>query len=170
LDFFLNLETSRGDLVRNIRLREGHYLVYKIPMADNPFIALPDQYKAKAVKNIVSIKGFVIVASEPWRRKTAKQYWVWDKDQEMEMPKYKTITSPTAVPSEVVAGKCVLYNSYNIAKIVVPALDDELVIIRECDMMAIWDPKEDKSVTLGNHTMSQNSFTHYPGIDGAGAV
>jgi len=169
VEFFLNLTSSTGYSIRTMRLREGHYLVYKIPMADSPFIALPGSYKAKAVRNIVSIKGFIIKASAPWRPKVAKRYWKWDRDQEMDMPAYKTVTMPCLKEPEGKPGECLLYNSYNIARIEV-GLDEPLVVIRECDMMATWDPKDDASVTLGDHTMSQQAYTHFPGIDGASAV
>lgn len=169
LEFFLKLESSTGFKIRNMLLREGHYLVWKIPMADNPFISLPDQYRAKAVRNIVSIKGFVVKASMPWRPKVAKRYWEWDKDQEMDMPKYKTVTQPCLKEPEVQAGECILYNSYNIARIEV-GLEEPLVVIRECDIIAAWDPKDDHRVSLGDHTMDQQAYTHFPGIDGASSV
>jgi hypothetical protein len=169
LEYFLDLQTSRGDRVRDMQFREGHYLVYKIPMEDNPFIALPESFKVKAVRNIVSIRGFVILASSPWRPKKAKRYWEWDRDQEMDMPKYKTITVPMLKEPEAKPGECVLYNSYNIARIEV-GLDEPLVVIRECDMVASWKPSYDKQVSLGEHTMSQQAYTHFPGIDGASAV
>ncbi len=137
VDHFLNMRTTTGHMVRDLVFREGHFLVYKIPMAKEAgAIALPDQYTARATKNIVSIKGFVIIATESWCRKTAKKRWEWDPEQEMELPKYDVITAQDSYPSDIKAGMCILYNSYNIAKVEVDEVYDELCVIRECDIFA----------------------------------
>lgn len=170
LEHWLSMTSTTGYKLRDMRLREGHFLVYKIPMAESDHIALPGSFTAKAVQNIVSIKGFVVGASEPWRRKTAKQYWEWDKKQEMELPKYKTITADVATESEIKPGVCILYGSYNVAKVKLRETYTELVIVRECDIMAWWKPEYDDRVSLGDHTMSQSTFEQFPAIEGAGTV
>jgi len=159
LDLFLSMTTTTGFPVRNIRMQGGHFLVYKIPMGDSPNLLLPDMYKKKAIKNIVSIKGFVIRATEPFCPKKAKQYWVWDKDQEMEVPKYRTISLPRR-ESEVEAGVCILYSSYNVGKVTVQDMYEPLVIIREVDILASWAPEEDSKITLGDHTMDQKAYEY----------
>jgi len=115
-------------------------------------ILLPDQYKKRAIKNVIAIKGFVLRATAPYGTIRAKQYWVWDEKAGQEMPRYKTKTLPKANP-EVKAGDCVLYNSYNIAHVFVQGLPDPLVIIREIDMFTVWDPKDDATIELGDHSI-----------------
>lgn len=151
---FADLQTEFGVPVRNLRLKGGHYLVYKVPMADNPFFVLPDVYKSRAVKNIVAIKGFVLRSSEPFHPKKAKRYWEWDMKQDppVEMPKYKTVTLPETEAS-VQPGDCVLYNSYNIAKVAVEGHTEPLVIIRDVDLLATWRPEVDSRVALSDHAI-----------------
>lgn len=171
VDHFLGMRTSTGHIVRDLRFREGHFLLYKIPMPRvQGSIALPDQYTAKATRNIVSIKAFVIADSQPWCRKTAVKRWEWDPDQEMELPKYDTVTSQKAYPSELKAGMCCLFNSFNVAKIEVGDIYDELVVARECDIMAWWLPKHDDQIELGDHTMAQKAYEHFPSMEGQHAI
>lgn len=166
VDHFLNMRTSTGHIIRDMVFREGHYLLYKIPLSKTQgVIALPDQYTARATKNIVSIKGFIVAASQPWCRKTAKQRWEWDAVQEIELPKYDTITAQKKFPGEVEAGMCVLYASMNVAKIEVGEIYDELCVIRECDIMAWWKPEHDDEVQLGDHTMAQRVYEHFPSME-----
>ncbi len=171
VDHFLGMRTSTGHIVRDMVFREGHFLVYKIPMARaQGAIALPDQYTAKATRNIVSIKGFVIAASLPWCRKTAKQYWEWDPEQEMELPKYRTVRAESEFPSDIKAGMCILYNSYNIAKVEVGEVYDELCVIRECDIFASWAVEHNDEIQLGEHTMDQKAYEHFPSMEGSHAI
>lgn len=156
LSTFLDLETEDGGKLRDFRLQNGHFIIYKIPMDDFTKgavpILLPDQYKKRAIKNVIAIKGFVIRASEPYGTVRAKQYWVWDEKAGQEMPRYKIKTLPRAEP-EVKAGDCVLYNSYNIAHLSVKGLLDPLVIIREIDMLTVWDPADNDAIELGDHAI-----------------
>lgn len=169
VDHFLNMRASTGHIVRDMIFREGHYLLYKIPM-EKAGITLPDQYTAKATKNIVSIKAFVIIASLPWCRKTAKQRWEWDETSEMEVPKYDTIRAQKEYPGEIEAGMCVLFNSFNVAKIEVGEIYDELVVARECDIMAWWKPEHNSEIELGDHTMKQKVYEHFPSMEGSHAI
>jgi len=156
LSFFLDLETDGGVKVRDYRLQNGHFLVYKIPMGDFTKgvvpIKLPDQFKKRAVKNVVAIKGFVLRSSEPYCPVRAKTYWVWDEKAGQEMPRHKLKTLPRT-DAEVQPGDCILYNSYNIAQIKAQGLLEPLVIIREIDMLATWSPGDDDSVDLADHAL-----------------
>lgn len=171
VDHFLSMRTSTGHLVGDLVFREGHFLMYKIPLAKvRGSIALPDQYTAKATRNIVSIKAFIIAASVPWCRKTAKKRWEWDENSEIEMPKYDTIRAETEHPSDLKAGDCVIYNSFNIAKIEVGEIYDELCVVRECDILAAWDVEHDDQIELGDHTMAQRVYEHFPSMEGEHAI
>lgn len=154
LDHFLDLETDTNIKIRDIKMRGGHFLVYKIPMPENDFIALPDVYKARAIRNVVAIKGLVLRHSAPFRPKRAKQYWEWDTsgDYPREVPKYKVVDLPET-ESPVKAGDVILYNSYNIAKVEVSGLLEPLVIIREVDILASWELEYDDRVQLGDHAL-----------------
>jgi hypothetical protein len=156
LSFFMDLEADGGVKVRDYRLQNGHYLVFKIPMADLTSgvvpLVLPDIYKKRAVKNVVAIKGFVLRSSEPYCPVRAKTYWEWDEKAGQQMPKHKLKTFPQT-EAEVRPGDCVLYSSYNIAHIAVNGLLDPLVIIREIDMLTVWDPKDDDSIQLSDHAL-----------------
>lgn len=156
LDFFLRLKTASGLPLNKLKMRGGHYLVFKCPMAENPYLQLPDSFKSRAIKNIVAIKGFVVIASQPWHPVVAKRYWEWDKTSGMEMPRYKTVTMDVAKDAEVKAGQCILYNSYNIGKVKVNGLIEELVIIREIDMMASWSPKVNDTIDLPDRSYTHN--------------
>jgi len=151
------METDAGVRVRNLRLQNGNFLVYKIPMDDFTKgvvpLALPDQYKKRAIKNVVAIKGFVLRSSEPYNVVRAKQYWVWDEKAGQQMPRYKLKTLPK-VKAEVKPGDCVLYNSYNVAHIKVSGLVEPLVVIREIDMLAVWSPKDNDAVELSDHAIN----------------
>lgn len=157
LDSFLDLETDAGVPVRDFRLQNGHLLIYKIPMDEFTAgvvpLKLPDKYRTRAIRNVVAIKGFVVRSSEPYCPQRAKTSWVWDKKAGQSMPKHTLITFPR-VEAEVQAGDCVMYNSYNIAHIRVTGLVEPLVIIREIDMFAVWDPKYNKEVELSDHALN----------------
>ncbi len=171
VDHFLNMRSSTGHIIRDMVFREGHFLLYKIPLAKTQgAIALPDQYTAKATKNIVSIKAFIIAASQPWCRKTAVKRWEWDEDSEMEVPKYDTLMAQKPFPSDLKAGMCCLFNSFNVAKIEVGEIYDELVVARECDIMAWWLPEHDAEIQLGEHTMDQKAYEHFPSMEGSHAI
>lgn len=157
LESFLDLEADGGVKVRDFRLLGGHYLVYKIPMNDTTDgvvpIALPDQFKKRAIKNVVAIKGFVLRSSEPYQPVRAKKTWAWNEAAGQEMPVY----TPRYLPrteAEVKPGTCVLYNSYNVAFVGVKGLLEPLVVIREVDMLAVWDPTDNDAVALSDHALN----------------
>ena len=60
LNDFLNLETEKGWKVRDLHLRNGHHLVYKIPVQDRQLVCLPPSVKRKSISNIVLIRGYPI--------------------------------------------------------------------------------------------------------------
>jgi hypothetical protein len=157
LEAFLNLEDNDGIPLRNYRLQGGHFLIYKIPMKDTTDgvvpIKLPDQYRKRAIKNVVAIKGFVIRSSEPYQPVRAKTTWAWNEKAGQQMPVHKPVWYPRT-EAEVKPGQCVLYNSYNIAHVNVPGLVEPLVVIREVDMLAVWNPQYDESVSLSDHALN----------------
>jgi hypothetical protein len=152
---FLDLETEHGVPVRNYRPLGGHYIVYKVPMKEGSIIALPEAFKARAVKNIVAIKGLVLCATERFRPKKAIRYWEWDMKQDppTEMPKYKVVDLPE-VGATVNPGDHILYNSFNVAHVNVIGLSEPLVVIRDCDLLAAWDADYDDQVELSDHALT----------------
>lgn len=155
--YFLDLKTASGIPVGKLRLLNGNHLVWKIPMPEKIGkcgLRMPDQYRARAVGNLCAIKGFIVRASEPWTRKKVKRTWVWDEKAGQEMPRYKAVDAAHG-PSDVKAGDCVLYNSYNMGQIEVVGLPTYLVVVREIDMEASWTPDRDTQVELGDWAMKQ---------------
>jgi hypothetical protein len=157
LDFFLDLETDGGVKVRNYRLLGGHYLVHKIEMNDTTDgvvpIVLPDQFKNRAIKNVVAIKGFVLRSSAPYQQVRAKKSFAWNEAAGQEMPVYTPHFLPVT-EAEVTPGQCLLYNSYNVAFVSAQGLLEPLVVIREVDILAVWDPEDNDAVSLSDHALN----------------
>ena len=157
VEWFWDLETSKGQYVRDLRLLGGTHLVWKIPVRDG-VIKTPDSYKARSVGNLCAIKGFVIKVSEPWRPKQAvKTGYKWSPDHEMDLPQYKIKTMPEQV-SPLTPGDCILYNSYNLGKLEVAGLPEGLVFVRDIDIEAYWAPSYDRHVELGDHAMTARAM------------
>ena len=156
LDFFLDLETEAGWKVRDFLPLNGHHLVYKIPLsetvADSPII-LPKAVQKKAVKNLTMIRGFVIRASAPWGRKRPVKRVVWDNETGSWSVKWDLRESSQCFPSDLPSGACVLYNSYNVGQVKVRGLEDPLVVVREIDVDAVFQPEEIERVCLGSRAM-----------------
>lgn len=166
LDFFLSLETESGIPVRDIRLQGGHHLSYKImdPEASAGLhgmpIIMPKQYRRRSVGNLAAIRAFMIATSCPFRRKHARRELYWDFEDTYSdergnpIPKQKArwkVREGAMKAPRVRPGECIIYNSYNLAKIACIGLAEPLVIIRDLDIDVIF-PK-DLSVGLGEHAL-----------------
>lgn len=138
---FLELRTNTGVPVKNIEMMNGHYLIYKIPV-EGRILDLPDEFKSKSIKNVLMVRGLVIKSSSPFRRKRAKPYFVWDNEKKDWVVKYKTLEGSESFPSAVPEGKCVLYNSYNVGRIKVNCVNEPLVVVRDIDIDAWFEPSK----------------------------
>lgn len=168
LEGFLNLETEFGYPVRDLELRNGMYLVWKVPMSEQSKgrqgkpIFLAAQYRRRAVGNLVAIIGYVIRVSAPWLGSRSKKHWVNLPEHVAERdglpgtmrPRYKTKTCGEFQP-QLKPGRAILYNSYNVGQIFVPALNENLVVVREIDVMAHFAAESIASYELGEFALSR---------------
>ncbi len=156
LDYFLDLNTDLGWKIRDFEPINGHHLVYKIPIPERTSgnIILPPGVRKKAVRNVTMIRGFVLRASAPWRRKRSIKRIVWDQEGDCWKVDWKILEGAKALDSDISAGSGVLYTSYNMGKVFTPALPEPLVVIREIDIDAAFAPGEISRVNLGQKAMT----------------
>lgn len=161
VEFFRGLTLRNGSKVGSVRMLNGHLLVWKIPMPEcigKCGLKMPDQYRARAVGNLCAIKGFVVASSAPWTRKKVKTTWAFDQKAGQEMPTHK-VSDAARAPSEIAAGDCIVFNSYNVAHVEVEELDTYLVVVREIDVEMSWSPDYDSLVELGDWAMTHGKST-----------
>jgi co-chaperonin GroES (HSP10) len=157
----LDLKTVSGYPVRKLRMRGGHNLLMKlrIPGSTDKGLLLPDRFTRRSIENVVSTKGLVVIASEPFRPKLLKTKYKWNNALSCPTPHSETRDAQFMVESSVQAGDHVLYTSYNIGKVEVVGLDEPLVIVREIDIIASFAADYDSHVELGDHTMNTTYTT-----------
>ncbi len=173
LDEFLYRQTDYGCMVKDLELQNGHYLVWKIPMAEQSKgehgapIDLPDNYRRRQVGNLVAIMGFVIASSAPFRTKHAKKYWKVVSEAEasrdqlpgLERPRYKVRSGIMAEP-QVQPGSAIVYNSYNLGFIEIVGLQEPLTLIREIDVLARFSVDRVPAYELGDFALTRNYNPH----------
>lgn len=165
LDYWLDLQTEFGAPVRDLCLRNGHHLAVKLMTPEmssgnhGSSIILPTDMRRKSVGNLAIIRALILRVSEPYRTKHARKEWYWDQKDPIVTPdgpipqhkfRWKTRTGRKDVISVVQPGDCILYNSYNAAKVGVEG-HDPLVIIRDIDITARYDAGV--RVELGDHAL-----------------
>jgi hypothetical protein len=153
----LHLEVRPGVKVKDIRMMNGHNLVCKTQMADMTpgRIVLPNKYRKKSICNLVAVKGLLVTVSEPYRPKIVKTTMKYSEAFGHEIPQHKTVDLDKILPSVMVAGECILYNSFNMGRVEVPGLDDGLIMVRDCDVLAAWDADLDDTIELSDFAMSR---------------
>jgi hypothetical protein len=157
LDYFYGLETEMGWKVSDFQPINGHHLVYKIPLGETfagSRIILPKGVQRKATGNVTMIRGFVLKTSGPWHRKRPIKRIVWDNKAESFKVDWKILEAREPLETDIPAGCCALYSSYNMGKIRVRGLDEPLVVVREIDIDAIFAPVAIERVALGNKAMA----------------
>lgn len=163
LEYFLDLETVHGK-VRNFRLLNNHFLVYKIPMGstssgrEGAAILLPNSFTRKATKNLVVIKAFVLRSTAPFIVKSSRRVWKRDVQTGEEKLTYKVTSGTARIPTDVLPGDCIIYNGYNVGKVECRDLPEPLTIVRGIDIDAVYPPGLDDTVEVGDHAMGQKAY------------
>jgi hypothetical protein len=157
LEYFHTLTADQGWKVGDYLPINGHHLVYKIPVDQETGkgIVLPEQYRRKATKNVVMIRGFVLRASAPWNRKHSKKRMIWDNQTESWKADWDVWDAAEPRPSDFEDGVGILYNSYNVGKVKVRGLPEPLVVVRDIDVEAIFPIETAGRVGLGAKCMDQ---------------
>lgn len=156
LDEFLSRETSLGVPLSRLRMQSGHFLVCKVPEdrwtagRDGASIALPEVHRTKSVRNLVSIRGVVVRASEPWTPTQAR--YVQARDARGQPVKRSVVEHLPVAHSTIKPGDFIVYESYNCGQIAVDGAPNTLVIVREIDILCTF-PSSD-NVTLADRAMS----------------
>jgi hypothetical protein len=173
LDEFLYRQTDYGCMVKDLELQNGHYLVWKIPMAaqskgeEGKPIDLPDNFRRRQIGNLVAILGFVVASPSPFRAKHAKRYWKVVSEEEaaldqlpgLERPRYKVRNGIMASP-QVQPGEAIVYNSYNLGFIEAYGLHEPLAIIREVDVLARFPASRVEDYELGDFALTRSYNPH----------
>jgi hypothetical protein len=157
LDYFYGLDTELGWKVGDFQPINGHHLVYKIPLGETfagSRIILPPEVQRKATRNVTMIRGFVLKTSGPWHRKRPLKRIVWDNEGDCWKVDWTILEAKDPLETDIPLGCCALYTSYNMGRIKVRGLGDPLVVVREIDIDAIFDPKEIERVALGAKAMT----------------
>jgi hypothetical protein len=148
----LSLETSFGK-VDGFQMRSNHYLVWKLDTSEHSegrnghSIVLPQRFRRRARRNIVSLFGYVVKASSPFRTAVLKR-----KFTDLEgKPRHVFSTGPISGPF-VEERDCILYNSYNVGAIAVEG--GTLVIVRGVDIEASFPITSLDAISIGDHALS----------------
>ncbi len=156
----VNLIQGDGTLrkVSQVRPQSSHHLVFKLPMdalsrgSGGTKIALPDSYTRRAVANAYAIFGWVIAASEPYNYLVKENVSVLTAQGRQEQTR---IVSEACVESEVRAGDGIMYTSYNRGKVRTVPGHEQLVLVREVDVLATFDMQDFASLELGDIALTR---------------
>ena len=181
VDYFLDLETDFGCQVRDLRMKNNHYLLWKIPMeamsdgSHGDQIHLPDIHRRRKIGNLVTILGFVILKTGTYFPKFTKhdierenqemQIAVWEAEvaekrgekaqQYTPRPHFKVKMGNNRVPGDIEPGDAVVYNSYNIGQIEACGLREPLCIVRGIDVESVFPAEGASQVELGDFAMTR---------------
>jgi hypothetical protein len=151
---FLDRWTDLDCKVKDIKLVNDHYLVYKIKAENKSSgkggtkILMPDIFVEKSIRNLSIIKGLVVKASDPFRSRIVRKRLVgFDVVTGNWTP--KAIVKVGTVQQPVVAqGDGILYNSYCVGKVAVEGYEEPLVIVRGIDIEASFPMEVSDSISL----------------------
>lgn len=155
----LERTTSLGCKLKDIRLQNGHCLVLKVRSATTSKggIELPDTFTKKSVGNLKALKGVILSASQPYRRHSkyrkvefshayGESIWRSHPRKCGGMSVFASAECPPAVTD----GDAVVYNSYNVGKIQVDGCEEDVCIVRECDILCRFPAEKIDDVNLSD--------------------
>lgn len=169
LQEFLSRDTEYGCKVKDLQPKNGTYLIWKIPMSEESSgkqgakIYLAPQFRRRQVRNLVSILGFVVSVSEPFRMLHSRKKWVSLPEAEAAKdglpgtirPRY-TVRHGVVTNPQVKAGDCVVYSSYNLGRVNVIGLDEPLVVVREIDVLARFPVEKIEDYELADFALTRS--------------
>ncbi len=169
LEEILDMVTHHGDTVRSTSMRNGHYLVQKY-CKDNRTsggLYLPDIHVKRTISNLHAIIGRIIIPSAPWKyhhqfpfsKKSPYEGQSGEHIDEIQhrwknKQKYRKENSEKICdPKDLAQDSHMVYNSYNVARILVEGLIEPLVVVRYVDIELLIPKGELSKVTLGDASM-----------------
>lgn len=160
LERILDSETDLGCIVRKIQLRNGHYLIKKESIPEKvSLLSMPEIVLRKSVTNLVVIKGRIIIASAPYQPWVQQSVYEWNEAVGQQLRREKPIRCAEVVDPPLRSGDGVMYQSYNVGKVRVEGLDEELVIVRDIDILCSFDWKHQRKVQVSDFALTRGKVT-----------